>query len=223
METLTINTYSIHELSQDAAEYAIEQERQERYQQQHPWADDAYDSLRKFCEWFDVEVREHPHSWTGEVWLKDSELNEWLEGNCLDGLQGERLRRWIDRKYGSVLRKPKVYGDKYGSGKKRTSRIMTEETNCPFTGYYMDEALLDPIRRYVNLAHRPAHLLFNVYATKGMPKHYTYGDVMDECISAFNFAITADYEHWLSDECIVEDMDCNDWRFTEDGRRTYAL
>ena len=208
METITIDAYSIHELSQDAAEYAIEQEREARSQHNHPWADEAYDSLRDFCKWFDVEVRPHPHSWTGEVWLENVKLEHWLEDNQWDGLQGERLRRWIDKNYGSILRKPKVYGDKYGSGKKRTSRIATEETDCPFTGYCMDYTLLEPILRYV---------------TKGMPKHYTYGDVMDECIGAFNRSITSEYEYWLSDEAIVEDFEANGALFTENGRRTYSL
>lgn len=208
METITIDAYSIHELSQDAAEYAIKQEREERSQCEHPWADEAHDSLRKFCSWFDVEVREHPHSWTGEVWLEDAKLERWLEDKQWDGLQGERLRRWMDKNYGSILRMPKVYGDRYGSGKKRASRIATEDTSCPLTGYCFDEVLLAPIHRYIS---------------RGMPKHYTYGDVMDDCITAFNRQITSDYKYWLSDENIVEEMDCNDWRFTEDGRRTYHL
>jgi len=208
METITIDAYSIHELSQDAAEYAIEQEREERSQHKHPWADDAYDSLRKFCEWFDIEVREHPHSWTGEVWLQNYDLESWLESNKLYGLQGERLRRWIDARYGSVLREPKVYGDKYGKGAKRTSRIMTRETDCPFTGYCMDYTLIEPVRNYI---------------TKGVPKNWTYVDVMDECISAFNRAITSEYEYWLSDEAIIEDFEANDALFTENGRRTYHL
>ena len=204
METITINTYTIHELSQDAAEYAIEQERQARSGQEHPWASDAYDALRAFCKWFDLEVREHPHSWTGEVWLQNTKLEGWLEDNQWDGLQGERLRKWIDAKYGSILSKPKVYGDRCGKGAKRTSRIMKRETDCPFTGYSMDETLLAPIRKYI---------------AGGVPKHYTYFDVMDDCISAFNSNITSDYECWLSDENIVEEMDCNGWRFTEDGAR----
>ena len=85
---------------------------------------------------------------------------------------------------------------------------MTKETDCPFTGYCMDEELLAPIRRYI---------------TKGMPKYYTYGDVMDDCIIAFNRQITSDYEYWLSDEAIVEDFEANDALFTEEGRRTFAL
>lgn len=206
METITIDAYSIHELSQDAAEYAIEQEREAR--SECNWVYDAYVSLRKFCEWFNVEVREHPHSWTGEVWLQNYDLESWLESNNLHGLQGERLRRWIDARYGSVLREPKVYGDKYGKGAKRTSRITTRETDCPFTGDCVDEELLAPIRKYI---------------AKGLPKHYTYVDVMDECISAFNRAITSEYEYWLSDEAIIEDFEANDALFTENGRRTYSL
>lgn len=75
------------------------------------------------------------------------------------------------------------------------------EKECPFTGYYMDEMILKPIREFME---KP-------------DKHQDLQDLADRCADAFWRAYQEDLEFQLSDEYIIDMIEANEWEFTKDG------
>ena len=76
------------------------------------------------------------------------------------------------------------------------------EGDCPFTGYYIDDVLLRPIRDFMA---KPQLLLV------------TFQQLVDECLSAWVSAYIADWEYAYSDEAIRETCEANEYQFTESG------
>lgn len=71
----------------------------------------------------------------------------------------------------------------------------------PLTGYYIDDCLLSPIRKFLK-----------------KPYNTSYRDLMEECLNEWLYACEADYEETQSEEYILETMRANDYMFTEDGK-----
>lgn len=69
--------------------------------------------------------------------------------------------------------------------------------NCPLTGHCADEGLIDGIRA----------------ASPGD----TFTDVFQACLDGWIKEFKAEYDYWLSDESIQEDMEANDCEFTASG------
>lgn len=91
METITLNLYSIDELSDDARERAIEHYRRYVTHDTIPWADEYRDSLAAFCEEFSVEL-----DCDGDY--RRSSMDE----NILN-LSGNRLRTYLVNNYSAIL------------------------------------------------------------------------------------------------------------------------
>ena len=73
---------------------------------------------------------------------------------------------------------------------------------CPFTGYCQDETLLDPIRAFL----------------KYPSPNTDYEALMIDCTAAWVFSCRDDYEHWLTPESIKDDIEANEYEFTESGK-----
>lgn len=91
METITLNLYSIDELSDDARERAIEHYRRYVTPDTIPWADEYRDSLTAFCEEFSIELDRD-----GDYWRSS------MDENVLN-LSGNRLRTYIVNNYSAIL------------------------------------------------------------------------------------------------------------------------
>ena len=93
-------------------------------------------------------------------------------------LTGKKLAAYLKEHYGDILKQC-----------------------CPFTGYCMDEPLLDPIRNFI----------------KKPVKNVTLEDVMRDCLEAWLDSCRQDYEYSLSDEAIIDTIEANDYDFTIEG------
>lgn len=67
---------------------------------------------------------------------------------------------------------------------------------CGLTGFWMDEAILTPIRK-----------------AKGWVNNTTLNEALQEWVKDCN----SDYENWLTDESIKSDIEANEYEFTENG------
>jgi hypothetical protein len=193
METIEVKLYTFEELSEDAQERAIEKERESRYRDVDvPWWDETKDTLNAFCERFYVEWNDYGR-YNSNFGAKRVRLDNY------EGLSGLRLRTYLVNNFSDVLWKRKRYGE-YRS-KNRTSRIVYEETDCPFTGYGMDYTILQPIRDFI-----------------AKPTARTdYECLMNDCLSELSKAWNDEVEHWYSDEAIREDLLERDHLYDEDG------
>lgn len=213
-QTICTTVYSFDELSEEAKQKAIENERTSRYNHWYfPWQDEYQDTLSAFCERFGIKVEDSGRC-DGTVYIKNGcypDINAnadfWtrekydISGESVRGL---RLRTFILNNFSDVLyERKKQYVNGYGS-KHRVSRVFTTETCCPFTGFCADDDILQPMREFI------------ANPTSKRPT-YDLNDLMSDCVSAWNSAWEDNYKYYFSDECITEDIRNNEFQFTEDG------
>lgn len=149
----------------------------------YSWGDESVESLKKFAEWFGIRIRDYSlgGSDNRSQGVKfDLNVDDWLadEYDETHGMRGVRLWKYLNNQF--ML--PDLSG------------------NCPFTGYCMDEVLLDAVREFME-----------------RPHDVNYTELMTECIDRFvkEYAAEVDYEY--SDEAVDENILANEYEFTEDG------
>jgi hypothetical protein len=99
----------------------------------------------------------------------------------------------------------KVYRRGYGVGSKYRVSKITRKTidDCPFTGVCYDFAYADAVREL----HKPSNFFT---WTKADFVRYVFDRL-------FSMAV-ADYKYFYSEESIREDIRCNDFEFTAEGK-----
>ena len=143
-----------------------------RHNDHYDWDEENATSLRAFAKYFDISTG----SWE---YGSQNYINFNVDSDEISLMSGPRLMVYLQKNYPIDL-----------SG------------NCPFTGYCMDETLLDPIRAFLEY-----------------PSPNTdYQMLMSDCLHKWLYACRDDYEHWLSPEAIKEDIEANEHEFTEDGK-----
>ena len=197
MRTVETQVFQFDELSDAAKEKARDWYRSG---DSYPWAEENRDSLEKFCEVFPVEARDWSYdAWS---WSMDSRVT------CDDGtaeLSGPRLLAYLRNNYAEVFSQAKRYskGAPFRPGAKvRKSRVMREETSCPFTGFCVDENLLDPLRAFLK-----------------KPDGRNFADLLVDCLDSWAKACRDDCAYQDPDEGVDETIRDNDYEFTKDGSR----
>ena len=86
--------------------------------------------------------------------------------------------------------------------------VLKQSEDCPLTGVYTDEAILEPIRK-INFT---KNFCDNFY------KNFDLESLLNQCINNWlkNLQLTYDYE--MSDEFLSELASANDYLFTKDGK-----
>lgn len=72
--------------------------------------------------------------------------------------------------------------------------------NCPFTGVCYDEILLDPMREFM-----------------ARPYKIELSELISDCLASLDRAIEKEIDYQYSDEAIIENIECNEFEFTENG------
>ncbi len=191
MKIKTVELYTYDELSDDAKEKA-----REWYTSagDYPWSDDNRASLECFCNTFPVSCK----NWEYDAWTYDVNPTITCDDE-IEALSGARLVAYLQNNYARVFKESKVF-----KGKKvqRVSRIIKTDTCCPFTGYCMDEVLLDTLRAFIK-----------------KPDNRTFETLMEDCIDAWGKACRDDVAYQNSDEVVEDTILANDYTFTIDGKR----
>lgn len=186
-----ISAFSFSELSETAKQKAIADERNRILKNGFSWESENRQSLRKFLKELNFSIDRHENIEMDEV-LKE--------------LTGLRLRTYLLNNHYKVLFEKRPQGEfkERGNNKleyKRKSQVFWQPTQCPFSGYYMDDVLLDPIRDFIK-----------------NPNHNTdFEDLLMSCILKWQRAVEEDQEFQLSDECIAETLQANDYDFLSNG------
>jgi hypothetical protein len=177
--TGTVTVYKYEELSDRAKEKA-----RDWYQSCgdcFSWGEESLDSLKAFAEYFNLKIRDYSlggsdNRYNHVKWDLNFD-DHWLE------IKNVRLWKYMNNQM--VL--PGLEGD------------------CPFTGYGMDENLLDPIREFMK---RPES-----------NTDVTWKDLIGRCIDKFVEAYRDEVDYAYSDEAVAESIECNEYEFTESGER----
>lgn len=142
MKTKTINIYSYKELSEEAKEKALQDFRGK--QTDIFWIDETIESLKSLFE-----------NCSG-ISLKDyslGEYNSWIRvefaNEEVENFTGKRAMAWLENNllsnirtsyYGEKRKELRKYGNGYYAGKIKP---------CPFTGYCVDDDLLDDLLKEI--------------------------------------------------------------------------
>lgn len=191
MRIQEIKLYKFDELSDDAKEKAREWYRDGL---EYPWFQELADSLKGFEKSLPIEIKDYSYG----LEANRSYINYEITDDNIQDLKGLRLRRWLINNFWNALEK----GEFQSTGHKSRYSKMTKKVSCPFTGFCMDENLLDPIRDFIN---RPND-------------KETFESLIDECFESFINAISKDIEYYYTDESVDENILANEYEFTENGK-----
>lgn len=199
MREITVKLYKFSELSEKA---------QRRAWETGPvfsgdYSEEFRSVLKKFEDIFDISVyRWNVNDYTFDfAYVTTGAASEAPEGNPL------RLARFIWNNYAEYIQKGKYYSTpgKYIDGKYhykyRYSKCTFAMDNCPLTGYYADQDILQPV---IDCLHYKR--FFN-----------SHNDLIDECLNNFFRTWQADIEYQGSFENFAEMCEANDYEFTETG------
>lgn len=190
MKTIEIKLFKFEELTSEAQQNAIDKWRES---DEYGFYKDNEESLKGFLEIFPIQVKD----WSYDAYNHNERIL-YSGGADYQLLNGKRLVSHLVNNYYSVLFEKKVF--KLKSGKTRKSRIIEQETCCPFTGYHTDEALLQPIREFLKT-----------------PSKIDFEDLLSDCIFQWGKACEADCYYQQTNECITENIIANDYDFTDEG------
>ena len=215
--TVRFKVYKFHELSDKAKQKAIEHYREKGYEP--AWTTENRKSMEAFAEIFPIKVTNWSYGGRGEGvafhFTADDEIEE---------LSGQRLATYLWNNY-----KNEIYSKKYYNSyrsltdhKIKHNRVVSEELttgpnkgkflnsyysaitiekyNCPLTGYWMDNELLDEIWKFLD-----------------KPDSRSFKDLLEDCFDAWIKACNADIEEQNSDEYIAEILAANNYEFEDDG------
>ena len=195
MRTIETLVYEFHELSETAQQRAYEKSLDSF---EMSWTSENSESLAEFCREFPVTAKDWSYgnaaSISSVIHYGEYEKEVWE-------LSGLRLRTWLLNNFHNVLYKGKyIHLPIQGRHVFKYSKAMIEESCCPFTGYCMDDTLMDPIWGFIR-----------------KPDNRTLEDILGECLWSWVQACQKDYEWQTSFDAFKEDCEANKWEFTEDG------
>lgn len=122
--------------------------------------------------------------------------------DTIENLHGARLAAYLHNNFGSHLFVPKIY---YKGRRRRRSRLFCT-TECPLTGYYMDNMILDPI--YCFFTH---------------PDDTTFYDLIECCLDTFFRACRDDARYCRSEEYFAELAESNAWEYLASGTAYHLI
>ena len=189
MNKVEINIYEIGELSEKASEIAYHDWLNTC---DYPFSDDYNTTLDIFCDVFGFKVTDYrcDYRYIKFYSLHDEEINE---------LSGVRLLKYLYNNYFDDLFHKKIYYFNY-SRKKRTSNIHYN-SECPFTGCFVDNDILDPIYKFL----------------KKPDENTTFYNLIEECLYSWIDSYNIDYDYHTSFEYFKEECENNSIMFYSDG------
>lgn len=192
MRTVEINIYKFGELSEKAKERALE-----KYNNPEPEVG-IREIIKEFEKHFNLKVE----SSDLERYFRIHFYND--DDECISSMEGERLYKYIQNNFHNTLYERKTYKIERWirrKWRKRMSKISYKETECPFTGLWLDEFLLDPIRDFM----------------RKIEYGITWEELVERCVSNLVKNYKEYIEYLESEENFKADCECNGWEFMEDG------
>jgi hypothetical protein len=212
MKTIEIKLYKFNELSEEAKQKAIKKQR-ESIDTSYIYRE-AHNTVKEFEKIFPTD------SMGNNSWL---DCNVRIEDSIAE-LTGERLRKYILNNFGSFLfkrkylkhgelseiRKPyhpmmkqrEITNNCANKGKFSISYYSNIQTDscCVLTGVCYDHSMLKPIYDFLDRK------------TEG-----NFEDILEGCYSSLREDLESEEEAMQEDSYLIEEIDANDYDFTEDG------
>jgi hypothetical protein len=175
----TFTVFQFEELSPEAQERAIDREREDPYRGE-AWADEWRDTLAKATDALPFAVEDwEVDPWRGRTFARSRPA----VGDDVEDLRGVRAWKWLRANVADLI-----------------------ETECPWTGVYSDEALLDPLRAFLR---RP-------------DTTSTVADVFQRCAEAWAHGWQSEIESQYEDDTIRQELSDRDMLYLENGEEFHG-
>lgn len=172
MKEVRITLYSIKELDEQAQYVAYSEWLPIAT---YPWASENEASLKAFADEFGIKIRH----WEYGGYERPSILYDIVSDSPLYSLKGIRLWKYL-----------------------QNNPHLVPQKECPYTGYYMDEVLLAPIRRFMS---RPDNKT-------------TFADLVREALNEWVRACDDDHYEYFSFENFLNECENHQWLFFPNGK-----
>lgn len=209
METITLNVYTIDELSDKAKERA-----HERHQSNgdYPWNSENQSTLYAFEKMLPIKIKDWEYGnrvyvdWTWEerpeiAQLSGVRLRTYIINNCYNDLYEPRYVKHVENKLGLIHPYIKKIMAKSGKVYFTWRSKMKIEYDCTLTGYCIDYNILKPIYEFIA---RPNDKV-------------NFSKLIDSCLDSWAKACDADYEDYYGMEGFIEQCRGRERLFFEDG------
>lgn len=206
-----VELYKYDELSDEAKDNAFNEWVEDQYGD-NPWADENRESMKAFAKLFPITVRDWEYdTYSHRVSFNFSDYDAY-DLDAIENLSGVRLATWLWNNLRSDIYQGKWYSQSWNpkkntldvsKGTKQRRSKCQIESSCPFTGYYMDDVLLDPIFAFMK---KP------VAST-------TMRDLLEDCFDAWGKACSKQLEYQSSEDKFKEDTIANEWEYTKHGKQ----
>lgn len=197
MKTTSIDLYRYDELPEEVQESVFDKyyETYASDMAQMEWYD-FNESLERFCDICDIVFLEAEH---GHI--------RWREKNEADyynSIRGKYVRRWYNNNlYDNCIEPVIFFSPKYGSMRKRVSKILYTSEDCPWTGIYYDTEFISRIHTIMDKPLKDDYSLRD-FLTEVLDNTYQfYRDCVDEYYTKEYF-----------EERVSEEGEC----FTKEGQ-----
>lgn len=200
MKTYSLVAYQLDELDENAKTNAYENWVEHA---DFPWFYEAKDTLDKFCKYFDVKVCTLDFERGNyDFYLTSSgDMQELSDIRLAKYLWNNYARYIVQGKYYSLWSKTEKADNVYGKKLKTRRSKLLELDSCSLTGYYLDDAILEPIIKCLTYKE-----LFE-----------SYDLLISDCLDNFFEAVKKDIKYNQSFECFEEYASINELEFDEDG------
>lgn len=205
--TVRIKVFKFDELSDEAKQKAIQWYRQGE-QQDCFWLDEFVTTIKAACKAFDAPLADWSIDPTDRhrcTWKNDYGTHHYYY-LVRDTMTGIRLRTYLINNYYDLLFEGKPYG-KYQQDKNgkwfypHRSKVIFKETDCPFTGFGGDEDFLKTFREFIK-----------------KPDNSNFEELINSAIYDVCTSLEDETAYRFSDKTIAEDIICNEYEFTQDGK-----
>jgi len=221
MKTIEVKLYKFSELSKEAQETAVTKQQENQY---YFSSEENEESLRAFEKMLGIGRTEYEYGYqtfasarTGMIdddilALKGERLLSYVWNNCNEIFSRKYLKHGElreERRNGyHRMRKARTIESGPNAGKSSSSyysNIQLQTFNCPFTGYYMDNAILEPMYKL----------------WENFDKDMTLEELIDQCVKSWVVECEKDYQNTMSKEYSREELEDNDEDevYTEDGEK----
>jgi len=151
------------------------------------WGDEWVESLETFSDWFGITIKNYSAGEYGRNHVNFS--FEYDEGSYFYDFKNSYVRSDTQG-----IRLFKMLFNQY-------SIDSLLNNDCYLTGYIADEKLLEPIREFI----------------KKPKTNKTFYELIDDCFWIWLNGFQADYDYWLSEESIIQDIESNEYSFLVNG------
>jgi len=194
MKKITMNAYTIRELKE--VNKAAYNKLYEKFQDiEYFWMDNSIKSVKEFFTFLNIPIKDY----TFDINYCTESYIKFILDNNVKSLHGSRALAWLENNLLSKIREKRPFDKRYKDGTKYNKFI-----SMPFTGYYMDDVILD-------------------YVITSINKGNSIGNTLHDIAWKVSDEMRLDYLEYIKEENFIEKYEYDGILFTMSGDMITAM